>query len=182
MRLAVGRIGQSAPCRAPRPRAGSISGSGHAVHLQTVGDVAAHGHVREQRVRLEHHVQRAPVGRASARGRRRPAGCVPASGSRSRRACAAAWSCRSRRARAVRRTRSRRISARRRRPPARSPKRLFPRSSSNAFAISCAPGRSCREPPWLRRCETNSSDETEQPMTSVATALISGVTPKRIIE
>ncbi len=37
-------------------------GRGHFAHAQAEGDVVAHGHVREQRVALEHHAQAATAG------------------------------------------------------------------------------------------------------------------------
>ena len=51
--------------RAPRRRARPISALRHAAHLQAEADVAAHGHVREQRVVLEHHAEAALLGRSA---------------------------------------------------------------------------------------------------------------------
>ena len=82
-----------------------ISALRHAVLLQAEGDVLLHRHVREQRVRLEHHVDRPLVRRHAGHVRRRRCRCARRSAPRSPPACAAAWSCRSPSRRAGRRSR-----------------------------------------------------------------------------
>ena len=54
--------------------------AGEALHLQAIGDVGAHRHMREQRVGLEHEVDGTAIGRDAAQCRRRRGGCAPPSG------------------------------------------------------------------------------------------------------
>ena len=73
--------------------------------------MSRHVHMREERIGLEHHVDR-PRDRAARRPcRRRRSGCGPHPASRSPRAGAAAWSCRSPTGPAARRTRRARSSS-----------------------------------------------------------------------
>ncbi|MNS57353.1 hypothetical protein D3C72_902370 [compost metagenome] len=62
MRLALGVLGHVHQLE-HLGHAGVDLGLGHLVLLQAEGDVLRHGHVREQRVGLEHHVDRPLVGR-----------------------------------------------------------------------------------------------------------------------
>lgn len=62
MRLALGVLGHVHQLE-HLLHAGIDLGLGHLVLLQAKGDVLRHGHVREQCIRLEHHVDRPLVGR-----------------------------------------------------------------------------------------------------------------------
>ncbi len=127
--LAAGELSRLAllhPLQAHRAQRGSDARAhivtAHALDAQPERDVLEHAHVREQRVRLEHHVD-VPLGRRHVRDvaaaqQDAPARWAP----RSRRSCAASSSCRSPTARASRRTRPRgsRTRRRRRQRPCRS--------------------------------------------------------------
>ena len=62
-RVAIPVLSAASRSRAPRRPARAISVPGDAAHLEREGDVLGGGHVREQRVVLEHHPDVAPVGR-----------------------------------------------------------------------------------------------------------------------
>ncbi len=120
---------------------------------QAVGDVVGDAEVREQRVRLEHRVDRSAMRAACRRGRRRRGGCFRWSAARSRRSSAASWSCRSPTARGARRTRRARSRdrCRRRRRNRRTPcaarlSSIRPPCSVRpvGLVVSCVDGHRCR--------------------------------------
>ena len=113
-RLAVEIVGEVERSRAAFATFWSISSFGWPGHLQAEGDVVAHGHMRIERVGLEHHGEaalgRRHVGHVDAVDHDLAARWCP----RARRSGAAAWTCRSPRGRRRRRTRRRRWRGRRR--------------------------------------------------------------------
>ena len=64
-RIAIGEIGKRNRLQHLR-HAGVDLAPGHAAHAQPIADIAGHGQMREKRVALEHHADRAAVDRQSA--------------------------------------------------------------------------------------------------------------------
>ena len=141
-------------------------GLGDPAHAQRKRDVLGDGHVRPQRIGLEHHAdapllrRQRPAGDGR-RPRRRASRCRRP-GSRSPPPAAAAWSCRSRTGRAARRTRRRRSRGSRSRPrgsrrtastpprTSRPPRHHSFRQIARQEARQHAPAPASRRSRWLR--------------------------------
>ena len=124
----------------------AISAAGTFFMRRPKATLSLHRQVREQRVGLEHGVDRAQVARESRSRRCRRCGSGRSRAGRAPRSCAARWSCRSPRDRAWRRTRLRGSSRSRGRAPRCSPKRRVTSATSTAAPLPGAPARAVSLP------------------------------------